>query len=83
MTASARPKTIEELFRDHLREMRSYATDRLQPVFGPDNPIVKRILGCATSNEWALDRIVEINSKKAQPTCCPCHQAGADTWPNC
>lgn len=73
--ASSPRLTAAELMRRHIKAMRDYATS-LVPALGPDNPIVQRIQNCATSNEWALDRIEE--RSKPQPTCCPCHRPGVE-----
>ena len=58
MGQSSRPLTVEDLYRRHIREMRRYAGD-LEAVLGQESPIVKRIRSCASSNEFALDRVTK------------------------
>ena len=59
---TARPgiihKTVVSIFRGHIAEMRSYATE-LEASLGPESNIVKRIRSCAQSNEDALNRLTK------------------------
>ena len=50
------PRTVEGMYRKHLAEMRSYATE-IAATLGEDSAIVKRIRSCADSNEAALNHL--------------------------
>ena len=54
-------KTVVSIFRSHLAEMRSYATE-LEASFGSESNIVKRIRSCAQSNEDALNRLTKCSA---------------------